>query len=120
MASIKQEPFSEEQWDQFIKNFENQPDAYFPGSQNTTFDHDESSVDNTAKQGFGSGTDQAADIVKSEPVDLNMDWTFMNSTDRPFEIPTDNVSALDLATDQVSSRLDGIQSLYGQCTSLRV
>lgn len=117
MATIKQEPFSEEQWDQFIKNFENQPDAYFPGYQNTTFNQDESSVNDTTNLNLGSGSRQAASIIKSEPVDTNMDWAFINPADRPFEIPTDNVPSSRLATDQVSSRLDEIQALYGHCIS---
>lgn len=46
MAFVKQEPFCEEQWDQFIKNFENEPDAYFPSYENTALDQDESSARN--------------------------------------------------------------------------
>ena len=117
MATIKQEPFSDEQWDQYIKNFETQPDLYFPGYQNTTFDQDESSVNDTTNQNPDPESRQAASIVKSEPIDTNMDWAFINPADRPFEIPTDNVPSSNLATDQVSSRLDEIRALYDQFIS---
>ncbi|KAK3169319.1 hypothetical protein OEA41_008702 [Lepraria neglecta] len=112
MAFIKQEPLSEEQWDQLIKNFDNQPDAYFPDDQNTTFDQDGSSVNNTANQGFEPVTSQVAE--KSEPVDPQMDWTFMNPADQ--SIPADN---LNLGPDQVSAKLDDIKALYGQSTSFK-
>ena len=36
MANIKQESFSKDQWNQFIKNFKNQSDTYFPDYQNIT------------------------------------------------------------------------------------
>ena len=113
MATVKLEPFSEEQWDHFIENFENQPDAYIPGYQNTTFDQDESSVNDTINQNFGSGSREAATVIKSEPIDANMDWAFINTAERPFKMPTDNVPSSSLATDQVSSKLDDIRALYG-------
>lgn len=113
MATIKQEPFSDEQWDQYIKNFENQPDMYFPGYQNTTFDQDESSVDDRTNPNLDPGSRQAASVVTSEPVDTNMNWAFINPAHQSFEIPTDNVPSSNLATDQVSSRLDEIRALYG-------
>ncbi len=116
MAFIKQEPLSDEQWDQLFKNFENQPDAYFPDYQNTTFDHGGSSMDNTANQSLGPVTSQ----VKSEPVDPQVDWTCMDPADHSFEIPADNGPHLNLGADQVSSRLDEIRALYGHSTSLRV
>jgi hypothetical protein len=119
MAFIKQEPLSEEQWDQFIKNFENEPDAYFPSYENTTLDQDESSTNNRANPSFGQVTSQAAENVKSEPVDPNVDWTFMNSADQAFEIPGDLVPDINLDPGQISLRLDEIKALYGHCIFFR-
>lgn len=118
MDFIKQEPLSDEQWDHFIKNFENQPDAYFPDYQNTTFDQNGSSMDNTANQSLGPVTSQVA--VKSEPVDAQVDWTCMDPADHSFEIPADNGPNVNLGADQLSSKLDDIRALYGHSTSLRV
>jgi len=118
MAFIKQEPLSDEQWDQFIKNFENQADAYFPDYQNATFDQDGSSMDNTANQSLGPVTSQVA--VKSEPVDPQVDWTCMDPADHSFEIPADNGPHLNLGADQVSSSLNEIRALYGLRTSSKV
>ena len=47
MIFIKQESLSKEQWNQFIKNFENQFDAYFFDDENITFNQDESFANNT-------------------------------------------------------------------------
>ncbi len=118
MAFIKQEPLSDEQWDQFIKNLENQPDAYLSDYQNTAFDQDGSSMDSTANQSLGPVTSQVA--LKSEPVDPQVDWTFMDPADQSLEIPADNGPNVNLGTDQVSSRLDEIKALYGNSTSMRV
>jgi len=119
MAFIKQEPLSDDLWDQLIKNFEDQPDAYFLDHQNTTFDQDGSSMNNTANQDFGPATSQVADCAKSEPVDQQVDWTFMDPADQPSEMPVDNGPRPNLAADQLSSRLDGLRALYGHGTSSR-
>ena len=105
MASIKQEPLSDDQWDQLMKNF-----AYddFSDHQNTTLDQDGSSI--TTDQSFI--TSNLAE--KSEPP--QMDWTFMNPADQSIEMPANNGPKLNLGADQVSSRLDEIKALYGQCT----
>ena len=94
----------------FIKQ-ENQPDAYFPDYQDTTF---ESSLNNTTNQGFGPVIDQVAE--KNEPVDPQVDWTSTDPADQLFEIPADNGPNLNLGADQVSSRLDEIKALYGYST----
>lgn len=112
MAFIKQEPLSDEQWDQFIKNFENEPDAYFPSYENTSYDQDELSANNTANPSFGRVTGQAAENVKS-------DWTLMNPADQAFEIPGDNVPDINLDPGKILLRLDEIKALYGHCISFR-
>ena len=112
MTFIKQERFSDEQWDQFIKNFENEPDAYFPSYENITLNQDESSANNTANPSFDRVIDQAAENVKN-------DWTFMNSVDQTFEISRDNVPDINLDFDKILLRLDEIKALYGHCISFK-
>ena len=112
MADIKQEPFSEDEWDQLIKNFENQPDAYFPEYQNASLHHEK-----LCAKDVNSNLDPAANVVKSEPIG-NLDWAFINPADQPFEIPTDNVPRLHPATDQTLPRLDEIRALYDHHVSL--
>ncbi len=52
MTFIKQESLSDEQWDQFIKNFENELDAYFFSYENITLNQDESLANNTVNSSF--------------------------------------------------------------------
>ncbi|KAL2056566.1 hypothetical protein ABVK25_002960 [Lepraria finkii] len=101
MASIKQEPLSDDQWDQLMKNFAYDDD--FPDHQNTTLDQDGSSI--TTDQSFV--TSNLAE--KSELP--QMDWTFMNPADQSIEMPANNGPKLNLGADQVSSRLDEIKAL---------
>ncbi len=119
MAFIKQEPLSEEQWDQFIKNFENELNAYFLSYENITLNQDESSANNTANSSFGEVIDQATENVKSGSVDSNVNWTIMNSANQAFEISRDNVPDINLDLDQISLRLDEIKALYGHCIFFR-
>ena len=98
MAFIKQEPLSTEQWDQFIKDFENQPDTCIPDYQDSAFDQNVSSV-----------TPTTSPQVKNEPVVSQLDWTFMDATDQPFEISVNNEPGLSLDGNQVSSKLDEIK-----------
>ena len=119
MASLKQEPVTEEQWAQFIKNMESQTGTYLSDCQNTAFDQEKLSVYNTDNQSFGPTTGQAADNMKSEPIDSTVDWTFTNPTDQ-FEIPADNVPNSNFDPRELQSRLGMIQALYGHRTSFRV
>ena len=48
---------------------------------------------------------------KSEPVNPQMDWAFMNSADQTLEIPADGEINLNIGADQVSSKLDEIRAL---------
>lgn len=100
-------------------NFENQPDRDFPSYQNTIYDQDETSVNDTTDQHLGPGSCQTVNIIKSESVDINIDWALTNSADQLFEMLMDNISSSNLATDQVLSRLNEIRALYGHCVSAR-
>ena len=71
MINIKQESFSENQWNQFIKNFENQFDTYFSGYQDIIIN--ESLVTDTINLSVDLASHQAADIVKSKSVKFNID-----------------------------------------------
>ena len=113
MAFIKQEPFSEEQWNQFIANFESQPNDYLHDYE-TTFGLSEPSVNSTTNQSLGPATSQAAIDVKTEPVDdSNIDWMFAGPADQTFEIASNEVPSSNLCSDQVTSGLDDIRKLYG-------
>ena len=112
MASIKQEPFSDEQWDHFIKNFENQPDIYLSGYHNNDFGQDQSSGNDAIDQTFQPRSCEVT-TIKSEPVGPNMDWAFINLADQPFEIPADNTPKSNTTCDPVSSKLDDLKALYG-------
>ena len=112
MAFIKQEPFSEEQWNQFIANFESQPNDYLHGYE-TTFDLSEPSVHSTTNQGLDPATSQAAIDVKIEPVDSNVDWMFASPADQAFEIPSNEVPGSSSCSPKVTSGLTDIRKLYG-------
>ena len=112
MTFIKQESLSDEQWDQFIKNFENELDAYFFSYENITLNQDESLANNTVNSSFDRVIDQATENVKS-------DWTFMNSVDQAFEISKDNVPDINLDLDKILLRLDEIKALYEHCIFFR-
>ena len=116
MDFIKQEPLSEEQWDHFIKEFENQPEAYFSDYQNTLFDQNGLSANDTNTQGLSP----AAGQVKSGAVNPQADWTFMDPTNPSFERPADNESRSNISSDQVMNKLEEIRALYGHCTLLRI
>ncbi len=119
MTFIKQESLSEEQWNQFIKNFENELDAYFFSYENITLDQDESFTNNKANSIFDQVISQATENVKSESVDSHVNWTFMNSVDQTFEISKDLVPDINLDFDQISLRLDEIKALYEHCIFFR-
>ncbi len=119
MTFIKQESLSEEQWDQFIKNFENKLDAYFFSYKNITLNQDKSFANNTANLSFDEVINQATKNVKSKSVDSNVNWTIMNSVNQTFEISKDNVSDINLDFDQILLRLDEIKALYKHCIFFR-
>ena len=112
MAFIKQEPFSEEQWDQLIKEFENQPDAFFPDYQNTIFDQHGSSPNDANNQGLYPASGQA----KGEPSNSQMDCAFLDPANPPFEELADKENNTNPSPNQVLNKLDEIRALYGHCT----
>ncbi len=119
MTFIKQESLSEEQWNQFIKNFENELDAYFFSYKNITLNQDELFANNTVNSSFNKVINQATENVKSKSVDSNVNWTIMNSVNQTFEISKDNVPDINLDLDQISLRLNEIKALYKHCIFFR-
>jgi len=119
MNSIKEEPFSENQWNQFVKNFENQPEAYFPTYEASTFDQTDVSLNFTIDKIYPEVSDQPVHSIKPEQVDLHQrfDWTFVNTAEQSFEISTDNIPNLDL--DEIRSELKEIKVLYVHHALLR-
>ena len=119
MNSIKEEPFSENQWNQFVKNFENQPEAYFPTYEASTFDQTDVSLDSTIDKVYPEVSGQPVRSIKPEQVDLHQGfgWTSVNTAEQPFEIPADNIPNLDL--DEIRSELKEIKVLYVHHALLR-
>lgn len=119
MNSIKKESFSENQWNQFVKNFENQSKAYFSIYEASTFNQTDVSLNFTIDKIYSEVSDQSVHSIKLEQVDLHhrFDWIFVNTVEQSFKISIDNISNLDL--DEIQSELKKIKVLYVHHALLR-
>lgn len=113
MAFIKQEPFSDEQWDQFIQNFENHPDAYIPGHQNVSPNFEDLFQNNEGGQHFEPPRDQTETNVKSEPIESDTSWAYGDLITLGMDTQADGIPQLDISDPHTPSELDEIKTLYG-------
>ena len=100
MNSLQGEPFSEEQWDQFLKDFEKDPQAFLTSEDST-------SLPNPFVNSNGLNEGVHYEQVTSQP---GLGWTYLNSDCQLFETQTDPISSIDI--NQPLSTYEEVKALY--------
>jgi len=103
MNSIQEEPFSEDQWDQFIKEYKKAPQNYFTSDKI-----------NTSSNPFTNTGSLAIPDFYSEQGNSNagLDWTYQDTNRQSLEAQADHVPNIDF--NQNPSAYKELKTLYIQ------
>ena len=103
MNSIQEEPFSEDQWDQFINEYEKEPQKFFTPEEINTSVNSFTNIDYLTIPSFYS------EQGNSNP---ELGWAYQDTTHQSSETLTDNIP--DINFNWTSSAYKELKALYVQ------
>ena len=103
MNSIQEEPFSEDQWDQFIKEYEEEPQAFFTSEKIDTSLNSFTNTDYLVTPSAGNDRNDS---------NLGQSWAYQNTSHQSPKTQADNISNINF--DQNSTAYKELKTLYVQ------